>query len=75
MEGAIRNALQRICKQLNIHVRSTHKARKTYASAMIDAGVNPKIVQKQLGHKDFATTKKYYDFDRSNDAYKRAEIN
>lgn len=31
---------------------------------------NAKFVQAQLGHKDFTTTKKYYDFDRSSDSDK-----
>ncbi len=69
------DALKQACKKVGIQKRTTHKARKTYASTLIDAGVNAKIIQKQMGHKDFQTTKKYYDRDRTGDDYKRAEIN
>lgn len=68
-------ALKVACEKVGIEKRSTHKARKTYASTLIDANVSAKLVQKQLGHKDFQTTKNYYDWDRTGDAFKRSEIN
>lgn len=64
------DALQRACRKVNIPPRTPHKCRKTYSSALIDAGADSKFVQAQLGHKDFTTTKKYYDFDRSSDSDK-----
>ena len=66
---------KRTCRALGIPERTTHKIRKTYASTLIDADVNSKIIQQQLGHKDFATTKKYYDRDRRNSDMKRSELN
>ena len=68
-------ALKRACRRVQIPVRTTHKIRKTYASTLIDAGVNCKIIQSQLGHKDFLTTKRYYDFDRLGETKKAEEIN
>jgi len=66
---------KRTCRALGIPERTTHKIRKTYASTLIDANVNSKIVQEQLGHKDFSTTKKYYDRNRRNNEVKRSELN
>lgn len=72
---AFNDELLRACDRAEIPRRSTHKLRKTYASALIDSNVNAKLVQGQMGHRDFQTTKKYYDRDRTSDEYKRAEIN
>ena len=33
-----------------------HRYRHTYASMLLEQGVNPKIVQKLLGHRDVSTT-------------------
>ena len=72
---AFNRALEVACEKVGIPVRSSHKIRKTYASTLIDAGVSTKLIQKQMGHKDFQTTKKYYDRDRTGEDYKRNEIN
>ena len=52
------------CKKLNIYHRSSHKARKTYVSKLLDSGMNPKTVSISSGH-DISTMMKHYDFDRS----------
>ena len=54
--------IRRMCKVLNIPVRSMHKLRKTYASYLLENGVGEKVAQAQLRHKDAATTHKYYEF-------------
>ena len=54
--------IKRICKNLGIQQRSIHKARKTYATQLLNAGVNEKLIAKQLGHKCISTTKGYYYF-------------
>lgn len=60
--------LTRICERLGIKKRSMHKARKTYATRLIDANVDKNIVVNQLGHTDISTTLKYYYFnDKTND--------
>ena len=33
-----------------------HRYRHTYASMLLEQGINPKIVQKLLGHRDVSTT-------------------
>lgn len=52
--------LYAICKELNIKQRSSHKARKAYASTLIDANLPDSLVMQQLGHADINTTRKYY---------------
>jgi integrase len=59
---AFTDKIKRICKNLSIQERSLHKARKSYATQLLNAGVNEKLIAKQLGHKCISTTKKYYYF-------------
>ena len=52
--------LVKICNILGITARSIHKARKTYGTKLLNAGINEKLIEKQMGHTDIATTKGYY---------------
>ena len=54
--------IRKACREVGIPERSTHKIRKTYASTLILNKVDEKLIQKQMGHTDIATTRKYYDF-------------
>ena len=56
--------LVRICHYLGIPVRRLHKIRKTYASMLLDAGVEESIVTAQMGHTTITTTKSFYYRDR-----------
>ena len=47
--------------------KSSHKARKTYISSLIDVGVNLNSVREFVGHTDERTTLHNYCFDRNND--------
>lgn len=67
--------LKKICNNLNIPFRSMHKLRKTYASYLLANGVDEKIAQAQLRHKDSTTTHKYYEFSVRNKNYIRGVIN
>ena len=58
--------LYRICDQIGIPHRSMHKARKTYATTLLDAGVSPRIIMNQMGHTMIETTKAYYHFNNKN---------
>lgn len=71
---AFRDQLYRGCDHVGIPRRSTHKIRKTYATVLIDGGATEKLIQRQLGHKDFSTTRRYYDRDRMSEQAKREEI-
>lgn len=53
------------CGKLGITPRSSHKARKTFASTLLDAGVNIDTVRKMMGHADERTTLQNYTFDRN----------
>ena len=52
------------CKALGIRKRSSHKARKTYVSTLIDAGINIDTVRKTAGHSSTQVTLQNYTFDR-----------
>lgn len=62
--------LYAICKELNIKQRSSHKARKAYATMLIDANLPDSLVMQQMGHTDIGTTRKYYY--RSNTSQKQS---
>ena len=62
--------LMKVCDQLGIQRRSMHKIRKTYATKLINAGVDERIIIKQLGHTNINCTRDYYyyndkDFDEA----------
>ena len=63
--------LKRYCARADIPYRSSHKARKTYISALIDAGININTIRESAGHADERTTYFNYCFDRASDEHKR----
>lgn len=52
--------IEKICKYVEITPRSIHKARKTYATKLLNAGLDEKLIQNQMGHTDISTTKGFY---------------
>ena len=60
--------LERICRNLGIGQRSLHKVRKTYATKLLNGGVDEMLVIKQMGHTDISTTKGFYYFDNREDS-------
>lgn len=62
---------RKYCDKLGITQKSSHKARKTYISALIDGQVNINTVRSMAGHSDERTTYGNYVFDR----HTRAERN
>ena len=54
--------IEKICKYVGILPRSLHKARKTYGTKLLNAGINEKLIESQMGHTDISTTKGYYWF-------------
>ena len=54
--------IRKLCKELDIPVRSCHKLRKTYCSYLLDSGVDEKLVQEQLRHSDIRTTQNHYHY-------------
>lgn len=64
---SVAKAFYKYCEELGIEKRSSHKARKTFVSSLLDAGVNLNTVRKLVGHVDERTTLNNYYFDRSTD--------
>lgn len=71
---AFSKRLSDICNIIGIPPRTLHKARKTYATRLINAGVDQMLVKTQLRHKDITTTLKHYYRDNKTDAEKAAKI-
>ena len=57
--------LKRICEYLGITQRSLHKARKTYATNLLNSGVADPLIISQMGHVDISTTKTHYWYNDS----------
>ena len=62
--NVIRKRLRKICGEVNIPHSSPHKIRKTYGSALLDHGVDNKLIMEQMGHADIACTEKHYHRNR-----------
>lgn len=60
VRATLHRRLTEVCDILQIPHKSMHKIRKTYASRLLDSGVNENIICKQLGHKHIDITKNYY---------------
>lgn len=60
----IQTQILRGCKHIMIPTKTAHKIRKTYISALIDAGVNIDEVRRVAGHADERTTYENYCFNR-----------
>ena len=60
---AFQKAMKKIYEELGITGKTAgvHTLRRTYATALIDANLQEKSIQSWMGHKDFKTTKMYYD--------------
>lgn len=71
--SAICKAFYKYSRRFGIR-KSTHKARKTYISTLIDAGVNINTVRQTVGHVDELTTLHSYIYDRSGDEEKKQAI-
>lgn len=61
---AASEAFRKYCGKAGIDYRSSHKARKTFISSLIDAGVNINTVREFVGHADERTTFNSYCYDR-----------
>lgn len=74
-EKAFSVKIVKICRYVGIKERSMHKARKTYATKLINGGVDESIVVKQMGHTSIDCTKNHYYFNNKNeeDAVKQIE--
>lgn len=63
MQGkAFSDKLVRLCKKNNIYPKTIHRCRKTYCSKLFSAGLDEKLITKQMGHVDISTSEKYYNY-------------
>lgn len=62
------------CTEIQTAHKSTHCARKTYTSSLIDANININTVRKVVGHSDERTTLKNYVYDRNTSAEKKRKF-
>ena len=60
----------RYYEEIGIIKKSSHKARKTYISALLDGKVNLNTVREMVGHSDERTTLGNYCFDRNTEIEK-----
>lgn len=56
----IRNALNKVCTDANLPKIKFHALRHTFASRLIEGGVNIKIISNILGHSSTSVTEKVY---------------
>lgn len=69
----VRKLYERYCQSIGTINKSSHKARKTYISALIHGGVNINTIREMAGHADARTTYNSYCYDRSSKS-ERAEL-
>ena len=58
--NSVRSRQRTNCGKLKIVHKSPHKLRKTYASILLDNGVDKNLVIQQMGHAEIDTTEKHY---------------
>jgi integrase len=61
---SFRRRLHDICKELNIYPKTPHKIRKTYATILMDAGLDKQFIINQMGHSSIALTENAYHRNR-----------
>ena len=66
-EKAFSVKIVKICRYVGIKERSMHKARKTYATKLINGGVDESLVIKQMGHTSIDWTRNHYYFNNKSD--------
>lgn len=73
-EKAFSVKIIKICRYVGIKERSMHKARKTYATKLINGGVDESLVIKQMGHTSIDCTKDYYYFNNKSEGEAQRQI-
>ena len=71
---AIERCFRKYCELANIPQKSSHKARKTVASKLLNNGMSVNTVRQILGHRDERTTFNNYIFDVNDDKTKRQQF-
>lgn len=61
---SVSKAFVKYCRKMGISRKSSHKARKTFLSALLDENINLNTVRQIAGHTDERTTLNNYCYDR-----------
>ncbi len=61
---AVNECIYKICDDINIRRKSSHKIRKTYISSLFDGNININRIREIAGHEDEKTSLNNYCFDR-----------
>lgn len=65
--GSVNCYLYKLCDEINIGRKSSHKIRKTYISSLFDNGININKIREIAGHEDERTSLNNYCFNRNTD--------
>ncbi len=64
-DRSVNGLYRKYCDKMDTIYKSSHKARKTFISALIDGNVNINTIRECVGHADERTTYNNYCFDRN----------
>ena len=73
-ERTVADYYAKYCAEIGCIPKSSHCARKTYISTLVDADVNINSIRELVGHADERTTYRNYVYDRSPAAERRKKI-
>lgn len=71
---ALKKLYPSFCQKLGIISKSSHKSRKSFASALVDGNININTIRELLGHMDERTTLNNYCYDRNTDTERKEKI-
>ena len=74
--GTLQRAFKGVCADCNIHKRvSIHSLRHSYATHLIETGLDLNTLRQQLGHADLKTTSRYVRMTEVSHAHSNTLVN